>query len=802
MIINNYFKTAVRILRREKSNTIINIAGLTLGITGGLILFLLVENGSNFDSNHENKDRIYRVVSSEKTSNGESFTQGIPPILVSAFEEDFDSQVEAATFTSYRRNSMIGFSKPDGSFTKLIEPTGVAFAEPSFFEIFDRGFLIGDPSSIESPNTALISNAWAEKYFQKEDPVGEVIKYDDEVFKINGVIEDYPLKTDLPFDLMLSYATIKKQKEAGEWGGISDTDNCYFLLKENATIENLEAQLPGFADKYYGEKDISGFGKNFIIQPLSTLHSDMRFGNYNSKMPFIAKIAFIVIGLVLLVSCCINFINLTTAAAVKRSKEIGIRKILGSSRTQLIFQLLSETLLVTFIATGFSIILGEFLLKFINPYLGLKISLQLSSGLSVWIYLVGVMIIVTLLSGLYPAWIISSGKGGKVYSSNSSERKTGFSVRSSLVVVQFFISQFFIIATLAMYSQFQYMQNIDLGFQKDAIVTLPIPVNEQVDTIQNQSVMRTLKGELQRLSGISMVSLNNAPPSSNGVLGTSFTLPGSDEPISTQIKEVDGDYIDLFELELLAGTGLSDMDTMSGFVVNETLAKAVGYEDYSDLVGEQIDLWGNTLEVKGVVKDFSTTSLSKPMEPVILLNNLSGFHSISLKIEGNSFDQNLPQIQEKWEAAYPEYIFSYSFLDDQVYNLYNGERKTSTTLALFSSVAIFIGCLGLYGLVTFMANNKTKEIGIRKVLGASSESIVMLFSKEFFKLILFGFVLAAPIAWFVMNMVLKEFAYQISLGPILFLAGLGITFIIAFITVGFRSFSAAMANPVDSLRSE
>lgn len=801
MIITNYFKTALRVLRREKSNSIINIAGLTLGITGGLILFLLVANGSNFDDYHKNKDRIYRVVTSEKTSNGESFTQGVPPILVSAFQDDLEAEVETATFTSYRRNSMIGFAKPDGSISKVVEPTGVAYAEPSFFDIFDREFLIGDPSSIESPNTALISKTWAEKYFQKEDPVGEVIKFDDKDFKISGVLEDYPVKTDLPFDLMLSYATIKKEEEGSEWGAISDTDNCYFLLKENATIENLEAQLPGFTEKYYGEKDKSGFGKNFLIQPLNTLHSDMRFGNYNSKMPFIAKITFIGIGLVLLVSCCINFVNLTTAAAVKRSKEIGIRKILGSSRFQLIFQLLSETLLVTFIATGFSVILGEFLLKFINPYLGLKISLQLTSGLSVWIYLIGVMIIVTLLSGLYPAWIISSGKG-KIYTSNSPERKRGFSMRSSLVVVQFFISQFFIIATLVMYSQFQYMQNIDLGFQKEAIVTLPIPVNEQVDTIQNQSVMRTLKEELQRLSGISKVSLNNAPPSSNGVLGTSFTLPGSEDPISTQIKEVDGDYIDLYELELLAGTGLSDMDTMSGFVVNETLAKAAGYEDYKDLVGEQIDLWGNKMPVKGVVKDFNTTSLSKPMEPVILFNNLSGFHSISLKIEGDSFERNLAQIQKKWEAAYPEHIFSYSFLDDQVKNMYNGERKTSTTLALFSSVAIFIGCLGLFGLVTFMANNKTKEIGIRKVLGASSESIVLLFSREFFRLILFGFVLAAPIAGFVMNMVLKEFAYQISLGPIVFLSGLGITFIIAFVTVGFRSFAAAMANPVDSLRSE
>ncbi|MEB2776622.1 FtsX-like permease family protein [Algoriphagus sp. D3-2-R+10] len=801
-MINNYLKTAVRILRRERTNSIINIAGLMLGITGSLILFLIVHNGSNYDSYHKNKDKIYRVVTSEKTSNGESFTQGIPPILVSAFREDFESEVKAATFTSYRRNSLVGFAKTDGSFSKVEMPQGLAYAEPSFFEIFDRDLLTGDYASIEDPNTALISSKWAKEYFKEKDPVGELIKYDEELYKITGIMQDYPAKTDLPIDLMLSYATIKKQKESSQWGGISDSDNCYFLLNENASIENLEAQLPGFTNKYYGEKEANGFGKNFIAQPLNTLHSDMRFGNYGSKMPFIAKITFLVIGLVLLVSCCINFINLTTAAAVKRNKEIGIRKILGSSRTQLISQLLSETFLITFIATGLSIIFGEFLLKFINPYLGLDLSFNLGSEYIAWIYLIGVMILVTVLSGLYPAWIISSGKGGKVYSSNSFEKKSGFSVRSSLVVVQFFISQFFIIATLVMYSQFSYMQNKDIGFQKEAIVTLPIPVNEQTDTIQNESVMRTLKAELQRLPGISMVSLNNAPPSSNSVLGTSFSIPGKDEPISTQIKEVDGDYIALFELELLAGTGLSDLDTMSGFVVNETLAKQAGFEDYNDLVGEQIDLWGNKMPVKGVVKDFNSTSLSKPVEPVILLNNLSGFHSIALKIEGNSFEQNLTQVQSKWEAAYPEYIFSYSFLDDQIFNMYNGERKTSTVLALFSSLAIFIGCLGLFGLVTFMANNKTKEIGIRKVLGASSQSIVLLFSREFSKLILIGFAIATPIAAFVMRMVLKEFAYQISLGPAIFLIGLGITFVIAFITVGFRSLGAAMANPVDSLRSE
>lgn len=801
-MLRNYLITAFRNLFREKTNSILNIAGLTLGITGSLILFLIVHQGNQFDKHHENKDRIFRVVSSSKHNGGEFFTQAAPPVLPASLKSDFQ-EIEEVVFTSYHRNNLIGIFKPDGSVTKHKEEKGVVFTQNSFFRIFNRKLLSGDEAKVLfEPNKALISEAWAEKFFLTRDVLGKEIQFDNVTYEIEGLIEDYPITTDLPFDLMLSYATIQDHMEERGWGSLSDTDNCYFLLKEGNDIASINARLPTFVAKHYGEGDENDGGNNFVIQPLADIHSDMRFGNYNTRMPFMAQLAFSVIGIFLLLTCCINFINLTTATAVKRNKEIGIRKVLGSSRSQLIVQLLGESLLVTIVACTISIFVGKSLLPVVNNYLDLNLSLNLTTDLFIWIYMILLIVVVTLLSGLYPAWIISGGRTGHLISGPSKQSYSGFTLRKSLIVAQFFISQFFIIATLVIYNQFQHMQRRDMGFVKDAIISMPIPVQERNDTIQSQSRMRTLKSEMLRISGVEEASLNSTPPASSRVTSTGFTMVGSIEPLNTQLKEVDGDYIDLFGLELLAGTGLSDADTMSGFVVNETLAKSAGFTDYNDLIGNEIELWGNKLPVNGVVRDFSSTSPSDAVKPLMLINNLNGFRNLSLKLSNADIQQDIQTIQEYWERAYPEHIFEYSFMDDDVENLYKGERKTSTVLAFFASIAIFIGCLGLFGLVTFMANNKTKEIGIRKVMGASVPSVVWLFSKEFIKLILIGFVLAAPLAAFVMNMVLEEFAYKITLGPLLFISGLLFTFFIAFVTVGFRSISAALANPVDALRSE
>jgi putative ABC transport system permease protein len=319
---------------------------------------------------------------------------------------------------------------------------------------------------------------------------------------------------------------------------------------------------------------------------------------------------------------------------------------------------------------------------------------------------------------------------------------------------------------------------------------------------KGQSKVRTLRDEVARINGVDNVSLSNTPPSSGSVSGTGFKMEGDTKEYETQVKLIDGNYLSLYGMELKVGDDLQDLDTIRGFVVNEKLAAMVGYTNPSDIIGKNMSLWKKKFPVVGVVKNFHTVSLHQAIEPVAMFNRTNGYHTLSIKVNQAKFQEAVKQVQQKWEAAYPEYLFSYKFLDAEIKDFYEREEKMSTLLSVFTLIAIFIGCLGLFGLATFMANQKTKEIGVRKVLGASVESIVLLFSKEYIKLLLVGFALAAPLAWYVMNRWLSDFAYKINIGPLIFIAGLGATFTIAIATVGYRSFKAATINPVDSLRSE
>lgn len=798
-MIRNYLKAALRTILRQRTNTVINIVGLTLGITGSLIMFLIVKDGASFDKYHSRYDRIYRVVSQSIENGNDAFTEGVPTVLPETFKADFP-EVEEAVLTRYCRNNLISVVQRDGSVKKYEEPAGVVITQPAFFRIFDRAILIGSAEKgLDDPNEAIISKQWAQKYFGRTDAIGEVIRYDNNEYKIAAVMEDYPSNTDLPFDLMLSYITIKKPLDERGWGSVSDSDNCYFLVHKSKSIDGITARMQAFVTKYMGADDDNAQQKSFIIQPLSELHSDMRFGTYNKKMPTVAAISFTVIGVFLLLTACVNFINLTTAEAVKRTKEVGIRKTLGSTRSQLILKFISETFLVTLAAVALSLALTQVALALLNPFLGLSIKLSLLSDYMLWIFLVLLTIGVSLFSGLYPAFVVSGFKPVAIMKGQLSSSTSGYTFRKSLVVMQFFISQLFIMVALVMGRQMNFMHEKDLGFIKDQIITIPIPVREDA---RETGKMRTLKTEILRLPGVEQASLNFMPPSSGTSVGGSFKIEGHEEEISTNVKHIDADYISLFKIELTAGDNLTDSDTMNGFIVNEQLAKTAGYTNVRDIVGKEIDLWGSRFPVRGVVKDFNMSALDKPIGPVILATDKGSYQNLSIKLATGNLHATIKAIQNTWEATYPEYIFKYAFFDQQVENLYGGERKTSVIITVFASIAVIIGCLGLFGLVTFMANQKAKEIGIRKVLGATVNNVMVLFSKDFAKLILISFVLSTPISAWIMNEVLKEFAYRISLGPAIFLAGLTITLVITVITVGMRSYRAASANPVNSLRSE
>lgn len=797
----NYLKTAIRNLRRQAGSTMLNVLGLTLGIAASLILFLLVRYHTSFDTNHAKKDRIYRVTTTSKGNSGNDYTSGVPSVLPEAFRLDFP-EAEEVTFTSYRSGGLITIHHPDTDPTKYSESRGISYVQPNFFSIFDRSVLHGSiDKALDDPNEAVLSKTWAVKYFGREDARGEVFRYDNKDFKVTAVMDDPPANTDLPISIMLSYATVKKELDDHGWNSIWSDEHCYFLLREGVNISQLEARIPAFVEKYLGKDNRDG--QTFILQPLGEIHFDDRFGNYNyNTVSHAAILALSLIGVFLLLTACINFINLSTAEAVKRSKEVGIRKSLGSTRRQLVFQFLGEATLVTLTATVLALVFAQFSLRFLNPFLDLQLALSLSDGV-LWGFLLATIAVVALVSGLYPSLVVSAFNPVLALKNKMGNRgSSGFYLRRGLVVLQFFISQFLVIATLVIISQNNYFRNKDLGFRKDAIVTLPIPVSESPADSVRGSKMRTLRDELMRVPGVELASLSNTPPSSGSVSGTGFSIEGSSEFYETQVKTIDANYLTLYDLKLVAGNNLPDLDTAQGFLVNEKLARVTGHENPADIVGKRVDMWGKKLPVVGVVRDFHTVSLHTPIEATIMLNRIRNYRTLSLQIRPAEIQTAVPAIQKMWEATYPEYVFSYEFMDQSIREFYESESRLSTLLSAFTGLAIFIGCLGLFGLASFMANQKTKEIGIRKVLGASVNNILFIFSREFLALIAIGFAVAAPVAWYLMNQYLSEFAYKITLGPELFLGGLVLTLLVAAATVGYRSIRAALVNPVDSLRSE
>lgn len=800
-MLKNYLKTALRNLWRKKGSTFINVVGLSLGIAGSLVLFLIVSRHSTFDNYHTKADRIYRISHSSMGNDGERFTPGCPNVLPDALRNDFP-ELEEIVFTSYRSGALVLVPQGNGEPAKKYEEErGVVFTQPSFFRVFDRPILIGDANkALDDPNEAIISKKLALKYFGKEDAVGEVVKYDTLEYKIGAVMEDAPVNTDFPFDLMLSWVTIKKQAEQnGGWNSIWSDEQCWFLMKEGDNVATLESRLPDFEKKYLDAEDAERI--RYVVQPLKNIHSDERFGNYNyNVVPKSLLITLSLIAVFLILTACINFINLTTAEAIKRSKEVGIRKSLGSTRSQLVRQFLGETGLVTIFSVAIALLIAQASLGFLNPFL--EEQLSLTSDPYIWIYLGAITIVVSLLSGLYPSFVVSAYKPAlALKNALGNKQSSGYNLRRGLVVVQFGISQLFIIGTIVLINQMQYLINKDLGFQKDAVIDVPIPVQESPTAPNGSSKMRTLKDQTTSLAGVESASLNAAPPSSGSVSGTSFQIEGKEGDFRTQVKQVDGDYVKTFRLEFIAGENIKDYDTAQGFVVNKRLSEVAGYTP-DEIVGKVLNMWGRRLPVVGVVKDFHTVSLTEEIPPVVMMNRIRGYENLSVKLNPANMQSTIKEIQKYWEVQYPEAIFTFNFLDEQIREFYNTQRRMSVLVGVFASMAILIGCLGLLGLATFMANQKTKEIGIRKVLGASVQSIFFIFSKEFAILIVIGFVLAVPFAWYMTTQFLEQFQYRVELGPLVFVAGIAITALIAFITVGYRSFKAATVNPVDSLKCE
>jgi len=794
-MLRNYITVTFRNFQRNLGYSLINVFGLALGITCSLVLFLMVSFFTSFDDYHPNMERMYRVVHSSNVNGNEDSTPGVQPPFPDALRAEV-SGLEKVLFISGSYNGI--FTVEHNGTKKIFEQEErFGYTDSTYFTFFDRKFVSGNyQTALNEPGQVILSQTTAKKFFGDDDPINNSLWLNNQVdLKVTGIMEDAPDNTNFPFELLISYATIKSEKDGYGWTSIFSDDQCYVLLNEGIDPASINSQFHGFIEKHRGEENAAQ--STWWLQPLSELSHDSRFGNYRyTTVSRSSILAMAIVGVFLILTACINFINLSTAVAIKRSKEVGIRKVLGGQRIQLVLQYLSETAFITAIAILISIGLSELAFIQLNQFLELNLHIDLRNY-AVLAFLFGVGIVVSLISGSYPALLLSGFSPALALKNKITNKSTGgFVLRRGLVIFQFVISQLLIVGTVILLSQMNYLDKKDLGFTKEAIITVPIPENT------DGSNKKALKSALVQVPGIAEMSLCTTPPSSGSIASTNFFIEGIEDDYRTHVKEADVDYLNLFQLKLVAGRNLIDSDTIAACLVNEQLVRSIGIDNSEDILGREMKIWGQKIPVVGVVRDFHTTSLTRAIDPTVILSDLSDYRSIAVKLEPGKYKEAIDGIEKAWTAQYPDYLFSYEFLDREIAEFYETEQRMSVLLMVFSAIAITIGCLGLYGLISFMANEKEKEIGVRKVLGASVGNILYIFSREFMVLVIVAFVIAAPLAGYIMDQWLGNFAYRVPLSALMFVTGLLATVVIAFLTVGYRSIRAALVNPVEALRNE
>ena len=794
----NYIKIAIRAFRRNLSHSIINVIGLTLAITCSLAIFLLVSDELSYDKFHERGNRIYRLVI--YASDGSNSTPGVPLPLPLAFKTDFPGLERQILLDNFRRGKITipQDGNQSGQPKVFTEDEGLVYIQDGFFQIFDWEWLSGDPAhALEKPNSVVLSKSYAQKYFGEDEYLGKSLTLNDSTnLIVTGIVEDRVFNTDFPFDVIISFSTVEKVKNMTNWGSVSSDHQFFVLLSDKQSLESVETRLPAFAVKHVKE---AAEKIRFYLQPLEEMHfstdvSNMNFRNISKPM----LLAISLVALFLLVIGSINFINLETARAIKRAKEVGIRKTLGSNRVELILQFLGETAMIVMIAILISLGLTEILLIYLREFSSLPLEFQPFTSL--WI--VGSILIlffgITLGAGFYPAMVLSSYKASEVLKGSvAGGRNNKFGLRQLLVSLQFAVSQIFIVCTLITIQQIDYIRTTDLGFNKEQIIDLSLHEGSPL----KQDVIR---GEIDRLTGVASYTFCNYPPFSGTVWSTNVNLLSTPETedMETNYKVGDEKYIDTYGIRLLAGKGLVNSDTANMVVINETLLQNFGFGNPEDAIGEFMSINGWQLPIVGVVEDFHTFGFDQKIPPLALIALPKYNRTVGIKIEAGKTVEVLAGLESIWKEVYPDYEFEPEFLDEAIMSHYESEQKMSTLLIGFSIIAIIICSLGLYGLVSFMANQKTKEVGIRKTLGASTIVIVKLFSLEFLKLLVAGFIISAPLAWYIMNGWLQQFEYKIAIGINVFIVGLLASGVIALTTVGYRSFRAAMANPVASLQED
>jgi len=803
----NYFKTSFRSLWRIRNYTLINIAGLAVGVSVCLVIFVIIRFEQSFDDFHSKKDRIYRVLTEYHHADVANIFYGkaVPFALPGGLSSAFPELKEIAPVFAQGDDQIIVLDQNGQSLKKFKEEKGVFFTTPSFLRIFDFPLLAGNPATaLKDPNTAIVTREIAEKYFGDwKNAVGKMVRWNNkENLKVTGILASIPKNTDLPLKVVVAMGTgfTADFAKSSNWEGTTSSFGCFVLLPEHISVSDFNIRLRSYSKKMEPVNDKD----SHIIQPLKEIHFDTHAGNFSGKSisPEMIRALWMIAGFILLIAC-VNFVNLATAQAVNRAREVGVRKVLGSSRSQLKMQFLIETLIIV----GISVVMALLIVLAGLPSIGSLLDKPLAIGMlfnsQVLSFLLITAFMVTLLAGFYPSLVMSRFNPIQALKSRLvALASRGLSLRRGLVIFQFVIAQALIVGTLILARQMNYFNSRPLGFDKEAVVNIPVP-GDSVGT----SRLPYLREKLSAVEGIRMASFNsNTPAEDDNDNWTTFTFNHAikETDFYSIIKWADHQYLPTYRLPLLAGRNLEPSDTAREFLVDEMVVKNLGLRKPEDALNKEISLWGGTIKgpIVGVMKEFNARSFRRDLAPVLIASMNRGYSEASIKLSTSDISTSIQALEKIWSDVYPDFVFEYQFLDNKIENFYKQEKQLSRLYQMFALVSIFLSCLGLYGLASFMAVQKIKEVGIRKVLGASSANIIYLFSKEFIVLIVIAFAIAAPIAWYFMNRWLQDYPFRIQVSWWIFILGGLSSALIALCTVSFQAVRAAFRNPVESLRTE
>lgn len=804
-MINQSLKQILRNLWRNKSFTFINLLGLSLGIAAVVALFLIAQYESSFDKFHSNGDKVFRVVTKIERADAIEYDAAVPYPTGRFLRDEVPGLTATQIHDAGEIQVQIGNNEP------FIQKN-VIFADSLFFKVLDfaevEGFWIsGNPrTALHDPQTALLTESIAEQYFGDKNPVGELIRIDNKMdVEIVGVIKDPPTTGHLPLTVIVSFSTLNNDFLGGldisSWeftaGGYA-----YVRLQEQ---QNLATTIAALETAVNQRPSANKKKETMFLQPVEQIHVDPTFEDSNITYTISPKYLtmLILLGGFILLIACVNYVNLSTSFAFTKSKEVGIRKTIGASKKQLFFHYMTETFVLTTIAAIIGVVLAILLLPTINSIMGKSVSAITLLEPSFIVGILAGVVLVSFISGAYPAIILSGfNPVSSLKNRLAMPGKSSVALRKGLVVFQFTTSIALIICTIVISRQMEFFQNKELGFNKEAVIEVRLPDN---DSIKRQSFETMLANE----PGVEEISFCLGAPISGSGLGVGLKAAQLPEDVqyTTRVIPSDRNYLETYEMELLAGRWFltsEEKNIGSAVVINRSLAETLGYTNPEDALGNIIELGLNNIRpaIVGVTEDFHTSSLHENIGSVALTPFPYFYYAAGIKLNPGDIRNTMATVENVWRKVYPENVYEVAFVDETLAAKYEQENQNYQLFKAFTFISIFICCIGLWGLISFVIVRKTKEIGIRKVLGASVSGIVVLLSRDFLILIAIALLIASPLAWYFMNNWLQDFAYRIDISWLVF-AGAGFfAILIAFITISYQAIKAALANPVKNLRTE